>query len=171
MTKREKALRDVRNKIARFEASREAAIKMLVKAELQLPILRKQAKRLAGYLLSHPVADARKIENPLPAPAHHITEDRSAAMDVPAPIEDNAGDKPLAAQPDDGLDIPTYLKRDVYEAAKRIASGNGTKADKAKVRIEKMKVGQEKKEAELTGKRRRMPLTGKAALDEIHKVR
>jgi hypothetical protein len=79
---------------------------------------------------------------------------------------------------DDGLDIPSYLRREpkqqrlaakpeVFEAAKRIASGNGTKADKDKVRIEKLKAAKTVKQAELTGKRRKMPLTGKAAMEAI----
>jgi hypothetical protein len=85
---------------------------------------------------------------------------------------------------DDGLDIPASLKREpkpkqerlaakpeVFEAAKRIASGNGTKSDKDKVRIEKLKAAKTVKEAELTGKRRKMPLTGKAALDAIRAKR
>jgi len=48
MTKREKRLRDLRNKIARTEAQREAAIKMLVKAVTILPTLRKQEARMSA---------------------------------------------------------------------------------------------------------------------------
>jgi hypothetical protein len=170
MTKREKRLYALQRKVARLEAQREYGIKLLVRAVMELPNARKQVDRLRLNLFRHPVSDAGKVEDAAPVPTDHVAEDRSVPVDVPVAVEDDAGNEPLAAKPNDGLDIPTYLKRDLYDAAKRVASGNGTETDKTKVRIAKMKAKKTIKDAELTGKRRRMPLTGKAALDAIRRA-
>jgi len=69
-------------------------------------------------------------------------------------------------------DIPTFLERmpnnkDEEARAEILAQQDADKKHKAERRLEKMKVGQEVKDAELTGKRRKMPLTGRAALDAL----
>jgi hypothetical protein len=101
---------------------------------------------------------------------------------------------PTAPDPDDGNDMPTFLRRghpdctigkagavatttapagadsaerpfNPYAAEQKAAS-----KEKGKIRIAKMKAAQGVKEADLAGKRRRMPLTGKAALDAIRQA-
>jgi hypothetical protein len=66
----------------------------------------------------------------------------------------------LPAEADDGLKVPEFLDRNKKLQA---MSDPRTKEKKA----ERKAVAREKLEAELTGKRRKMPLAGKAALDAI----
>jgi hypothetical protein len=84
MTKREKRLIDLRNRIARMEAGREAAIKMLVKAETVLPGLHKQLNRMEQH--------------------KRITKKMIREELVP-------GLMAVGTMPDDGLDIPPELDR------------------------------------------------------------
>lgn len=70
-------------------------------------------------------------------------------------------------------DIPTFLDRtagndkDAAARAEIEAQQAAQKKAKAERRIKKLKIGQETKHAELTGQRRKMPLTGKDALAAI----
>lgn len=69
-------------------------------------------------------------------------------------------------------DIPTFLDRtgkekDEAARAEIEAEQEAEKKRKAELRIKKLKISQETKQAELTGQRRKMPLTGKAALDAL----
>ncbi|PWT79147.1 MAG: hypothetical protein C5B60_00140 [Chloroflexi bacterium] len=69
----------------------------------------------------------------------------------------------------DGLDVPTFLKEGVAERDRnrklQAMPDPRTKEKKA----ERKAIAKEKQQADLTGKRRKMPLTGKAALDAIRK--
>jgi hypothetical protein len=80
---------------------------------------------------------------------------------------------------DDG--VPAFLKRapkqerkaadpEVFDAAKRLASGEITKEDQKTVAAAKAEAKRSVKDAELRGLRRRMPLTGKAAITALSKA-
>jgi hypothetical protein len=155
MTKRDKRLRANTEATERWE-------RRLFRAANELQKLKQERKRLYK-LLDYPVPDTRQAEDPLPVPPDHIAEERRAPVDVPAFVKDNAGNKPLAAKPDDGLDIPAELL--VRNRKLQTLPDPKTKEKKA----ERRAIEKEKRYADLTGKRRRMPLTGKAAVDEIRK--
>jgi hypothetical protein len=177
MTKREKRLRDLRNKIARYEATREAAIKQLVRTVTELPKLRKEEARLSSSLLRRPVPDASVLKHPVARPADHVAEDRGAPDDAPIPVEDDTSNEVLVDDPNgrgDGFDIPAEFRRtsagadkDAEARAQIQAEQAAEKKRKDALRIKKLRIAQEIKHAELTGQRRKMPLTGRAALDAL----
>jgi hypothetical protein len=159
MTKREKKLRDLRNRIARLEAQREAAIRTLVKAEITLPGMRKQAKRLNDALLSHQTAISRlSVGGARPG-----EDEEQTRREVEAEVQ--------AAEALEDLEIPDYLKRsplapEVAAAAYAVANNHNKPATpeaKKLVATEKRKVREEHKRALLTGQKRKAPLTGRAA--------
>jgi hypothetical protein len=155
MTKREKELQSLRNRIKRLEKIRDQAIRDLVMTETRLPALRKKALRLVEAVLKRRFAVPEEFK---------VQPKESAEAEVTA-----------TAPADDGLDIPEYLKRQyeerskeaerIEERARRLLTlpDPRTKEKKAQRRA----VEKEKREAELRGKTRKMPLTGKAALDAI----
>lgn len=152
MTKREKELHKLRNQIARLEASREAAIKMLVKVEVQLPKLGNRLRRLTAR-------DRKLMEQEVAL--GYITTRQAVEENI---IKQTA--------PEDDDDLPEFLDRtgkdkDEEARAEIEAEQNADKKRKAERRIAKLKISQETKHAELTGQRRKMPLTGKEALAAI----
>lgn len=175
MTKREKRLADLRRKIKRLERDRELGIRLLVKAVTQLPALYKQeAKQAAGWHkksegVNLPVPGAGVAQDPLPAPAQHVANDRSGVDDTPS-VQEQPSAEPLAGELDE-LEIPSYLKRspldrNVAEAAYAVANAHNkipTEEQKKLVAAEKRKVREEHKRALLTGQKRKAPLTGRAA--------
>lgn len=151
MTKREKELQLLRNRITRMEASREAAIRMLVRATLELPKLRKQEARLETAIGKR---QARPVAPPEPEP-------------IPDGVAIMKDGKPeVIVKDEDLLEIPGYLRRDVYEAAHAVANNHNklaTPEQKKLVAQEKRKVKEEHKHADLTGQKRKWPATGRAA--------
>jgi hypothetical protein len=146
MTKREKELQSLRNRIKRLEKLRDQAIRDLVMTETRLPALRKKALRLVDAVLKRETAQLRQSAVP-------------EALKL-QPREDAEAEVTATAPADDGLDIPAVLDRN-----RQLQSlpDPRTKEKNAERRI----VEKQKREAELTGKTRKMPLTGKAALDAI----
>lgn len=70
-------------------------------------------------------------------------------------------------QASDDCDIPGFLKRtksDAEAKAEILAEQEAAAKDRARISAEKRKIKAEVKQAELTGKRRKMPIEGKAAL-------
>ncbi len=176
-TKLQRDVRLLRAQIARLEMQRNGALAALVNAEIKLPGLRKNLERLrlrlASKLDRRPVSDPGVAQDPSPVPVAHVAEDRRPALDAPAPVQDKPGDKPLAGQLDD---IPEFLRRGmaaqrgvdaaVYEAAHAVANKHNklpTEDQKKLVAQEKRKVKKEHLDAELTGAKRKPPLTGRAA--------
>lgn len=152
MTKREKELHKLRNQIARLEASREAAIKTLVKAEVQLPKLGNRLRRLTAR-------DRKLMEQ----------EVAMGYITIRQAVEENVIKQ---SAPEDDDDLPEFLDRtgrdkDEEARAEIEAEQEADKKRKAERRIAKLKISQETKHAELTGQRRKMPLTGKEALAAI----
>jgi hypothetical protein len=172
-TKLQRDIRLLRAQVARLEMQRNGALAALVNAEVKLPGLRKTLDRLrlrqASKLCGRPVPDAGVAKDPLPGPAVHVAEDRSDVNDAPV-VQEKPGDKPLAGQLDE-LEIPTYLKRsplakDVAEAAYAVANSHNkapTVEQRRLVEKEKRRVREEHKQAALTGKLRKPPLTGREA--------
>src|SRR5262245_1875284 len=79
---------------------------------------------------------------------------------VVAPWIEQKPEPKATADCDDGLDIPPMLDRN---RQLQTLPDPRTKEKRA----ERRAIEREKREAELTGKRRKMPLSGKAALDAI----
>lgn len=165
MTKREKQLQLVRNRISRMEASREAAIKMLVRATLELPKLRKEEARLERAV------GKRKVDL-------RVTVDEKVAEVLETQVE---SPKPDSSDPGE---LPTFLRRGmaaqkavdkaiadhVYEAAHAVANAHNkppTEEQKKLVAKEKRRVKEEHKHALLTGQKRKWPATGKQALAQL----
>jgi hypothetical protein len=135
--------------IEAWEKRQEGAVLMLRKSAEMLVKLRRQRRRMLERDTKQAVAKPSNPADPL------------AAWPVPPPAD---------YRPDE--DIPTFLDRtgEEKDAAARaeIAAEQATqKKRKAERRIAKLKIGQETKHAELTGQRRKMPLSGKAALAAI----
>ena len=160
MTKRQKELQKLRNQIARLETNRVAAIRLLVKAEVQLPGLHKRAKRLSDALLRRE-AEIRRLSQLGPAKDE---DEKATRRQLDAEVT-------AAAEPEPEDDIPAWLDRtndkDAAARAEILAQHEADKKRKAEVSAEKRQIKKEELEAELTGKRRKMPLTGKAALAAI----
>lgn len=180
-TKREKRLSYVRNRIKRMEKDRELGIKLLVRSTLELPVLRKEEARLMTTLLK------RQAPPPIPgikeaAPMGMVND--GEPMVPPEDVKDGliaAGHWPKV---DDDLGIPGFLRRGmaaqkavdaaieahVYEAAHAVANAHNappTEEQKKLVAQEKRKVKEEHRQALLTGKKRKWPATGKAALAQL----
>lgn len=141
-------------KIAKLKAAREAAIKTIVRVETTLPKFERELARRERGVPERAVADdlVASMREPAAALSPEILAEAKATADLP--------------------DIPAFLVRtgDDKDAAARaeIKEQQATdKKRKAERRIAKLKVGQDTKRAELTGQRRRMPLTGKEALAAI----
>ena len=170
-TKLQRDIRLLRAQVARLEMQRNGALAALVNAEIKLPGLRKTLDRLRLRqhlkLNSRPLPDPGVAQDPVAVPAAHVAQDGAPPADVPAVVEDKTGDKPLR----DELEIPSYLKRsplapEVAQAAYAVANAHNktpTPEQKKLVAAEKRKVKDEHKQAELTGAKRKAPLTGREA--------
>lgn len=154
MTLREKRSRDIANTITRTITQRDGCLSNLIRYEARLKSLRRQAQRL---------------ERAMAAPQKAAAEPK---LQQPAvqPYQPNAS---LASKIDDimtaggDLAIPTFLQRtkdadrkDAEAAAALKQEIDDRKKSKARARSETMKAKQR-------GDTRRMPLTGKAALEAI----
>jgi hypothetical protein len=140
---RERRRKALLAKIARLVRKRNEAIKTLVKAENLLPQLERRA-RLMDRPAKRRTADGPPLQ---PAAAPTFKQVHDAVAGIPQ-VED------------DGLDIPPTLDRTRKLQA---MADPRTKEKKA----ERRAVEKEKREADLRGKTRKMPPTGKAALDAI----
>jgi len=125
--------------LERSRKRREDLIKSLVRCELLIPKLERKARRLGA-------PPKVKASQPEPAPVLPTIEPEVAA---------------------DG--IPDFLRRsaDDEAAAEIRAQQDAEKKRKAERSAEKRKINAEVRHAELTGKRRKMPLSGREALAAI----
>ena len=172
------------NERNRWMARKDAAIEMLVKSIGKLKELNRSVAREEKRSAAARQAD----QTPTPRPAGDSAAKVLASTPEPTRQADVAPRRPVSAEgywagiraAGDGLDpldIPANLKREpprqvMASGDKELeevvdAARNGDDKAKTALRIRKLKVGQERKQAELTGKRRKMPLTGKAALAAI----
>jgi len=139
-------------KLAKNAEDMERWLRKLVRAANEVDRLRRERKRLLK-------------PQPLPKEATDLPSD---------PLPTFAPSPPTPPEKAADLDIPDYLKRkregDAKDAAFKakltaeIAETSKAKTERAK---KKRAINKETLDAELTGKRRAMPLTGKAALDAI----
>jgi len=141
MAKKPKTIEHLDASIARWKTRLKRAVNMIDKLE-------KQRKRMT--LLPKPRAKLAATVKPEPLA---VTILKEMAAPVPAPVK--------AAEIDD--DIPAFLRRQSSpspEAEQIRAEQAATKKKKAAGRIAKMKAKQ-------SGETKRMPLTGRAALEAI----
>jgi hypothetical protein len=153
MTKREKEQQSLRQRINRLEKLRDQAIRDLVRTETLLPVLRKRYKKLTDRLLARETKEIAASYTIYKA----MEEGKKTEAAVPAAA-------PGPSQKDDGLDIPKELDR-----SRRLQTLPDPRAKEKNA--ERRAVEREVREAELTGKRRKLPPTGKAALDAIRDSR
>jgi hypothetical protein len=143
----------LKQQIADWEGKQEGAVITLRRSAEKLLELRRQLRRTQNRETAAFYAEVRKVE-PVEHPKVEARETKLA--------DDLVGD---------GLDIPPLLDRtsskDEAARAEIKAQQEAEKKRKAQRRIEKLKIGQEIKHAELTGQRRKMPLTGREALAAI----
>jgi hypothetical protein len=131
--------------IERWQAKQEGAVIMLRKSAEQLAKLHRQRRRMlkTGQTPAEARATARLDIDQIPAVQAIIAE---------------------AMPPqDDGLDIPSALDR-----TRKLQAMPDPRAKEKKA--ERKAVEKEKREAELTGKRRKMPLSGKTAMEQIREA-
>lgn len=135
--------------IASWEKKQEDAVIMLRKsAEMLLKLRRKRSRMLA------------KVTAEMPSPKPQIETDHLSEAQFEEAVAQIAAEHMPPSAKDNG--IPTFLDRTRKLAA---MADPRTKEKKA----ERRAVEKEVREAEITGKRRKLPLTGKAALDAIRK--
>lgn len=137
--------------ISSWENKQEGAVLMLRKSAEMLVKLRRKRQRMLVRATDVRAAD----------------ELVASAMSVPPKPTRSESNIPADPVTDD---IPGFLQRGLQAQAavnEIIAEQEAEKKRKAERRIKKLKIGQEVKQAELTGQRRRMPLSGKDALAAI----
>lgn len=152
MARRRKLSKDeqLNRAIARWEAKQEAAVIMLRRSAEELLVLRRKRKRnLARATLARldPASPTfRKV-------VEKVMEQAEATVPAAAP-----------AEPEAGNGLPAFLDR-----TRKLQAMPDPRSKEKKA--ERRAVEKEKTAAELTGKRRKMPLSGKAALDAIRDKR
>jgi len=175
-TKLQRDIRLLRAQVARLEMQRNGALAALVNAETKLPGLRKRLDHLrlrqASKLNRGPVSGPAEGKDALPVPEAHVLENGRPADD-PVPVQDKAGTVPGAGDLDENEGIPEFLRRaqetlapEIAAAAYAVANKHNklpTEDEKKLVASEKRKVKEEHKHAELTGAKRKAPLTGREA--------
>jgi hypothetical protein len=137
--------------LAKNSADMERWLRKLIRAANEVDRLRVQRKRL---LKPRPLPKEASEAPSDPIPTFDLPPPKEAAKMIEAAIAD--------VQKDDGLDIPAELDR----SRKLQAMPDPKTKDKKR---ERRAIEKEVRQAELTGKRRRMPLTGKDALAAIRK--
>ena len=160
MAKKPKTIEQLDATIGRWKTRLKRAVTMIDKLE-------KQKKRLAKAAASpprklpEPVADQIAGYHPDQSEAERIRRGALPEPVVDKPAENSAVVAEVEKQPDD-LGIPAFLQRKKLDpAAQQIADEQAeTKRLKARGRIDKMK-------AKKSGETKKMPLTGRAALDAI----
>ena len=142
--------REAENTVSRLILKRDNCIASLVRLEMRLKIAQRKLKRAA--------AKVEKVTTDPGIPT--FLERRGNAKEV---TDIPVSEFPIADDPG----IPTFLdrrsaiqRRDDAERKKMEADLAARKKDKARVRIEKMKAKQ-------SGETKRVPLSGRAALDFI----
>jgi hypothetical protein len=137
MTLREKRHAAALLTLQRSTTQRDACLAKLVRYELKLTSLRRQVQRLAKALAAEPTS------KPMPAT-------------VPVAVEA----KPVP-------DIPTFLQRSKEADAKDAAAAAAIKAEQAERKKLKATIRSEERAAKASGATKRMPLTGREALQYL----
>jgi hypothetical protein len=147
---------DAENTINRLSAQREGCIASLIRYEDRLKIARRKLDRLKRAAIKALEKDAATLPPSIPVPPAKATTEITNIPVMELPIADDS-------------DIPTFLDRrkigdqkDKEAAAKIAAEQAERKTLKARGRIAKMKAKQ-------NGETRKMPLTGRAALEAIRR--
>lgn len=168
LPKRDMHILQIQRRINRLEANKAEAIRMLVRAENELPSLHKQLARLwrkppSARFDPVTVEDIEREEAVIAQEVRAIAAD-NIAQEIKE-IEDKRIVQEIIAAPQppvvvDPPDIPDYLKRDASIAKELREEQERIRKAKAAARIDKML-------ANKSGARRAMPLQGKDALKAI----
>lgn len=147
-------LRHVENDIARTKAQREAAIVTIVKAMEKLRLLDHDQRRIAKRLqkaINSDRRDANPEERILGKLQDAVNE--VLATEQPKPVQDDVG-------------IPEFL-RARERVQDDIAAAEAIKAELVEQKLAKSRGRIAKLKAQKSGETRKMPLSGKAALNHI----
>jgi len=163
-----------------WQRKQEGAVVMLRRSAEMLARLHRQRRRLLASQTHsrNPVAPGPEVgEDPQPGPAQGEAEDRGGHDDHAVPQHEPGAEAPAVGtghlqQHDDG--IPDFLRRQAIGKAKdaafaaRVAQEQAELKQRAQEKAQARRKAKESvRDAELTGKRRKMPLQGKAALKHI----
>lgn len=155
---------EAENTINRLTAQREGCITNLVRYEGRLTLARRKLDRIKRACI-------RALEKD----AAGRTEERPQWVipEKPRPIEAKAPDVtdiPVSELPiADDLEIPPFLQRVAASKARDEQAGAEVKAAQAEKKKTKSQVRIETMKAKLNGDLKKMPLTGRAALEAIRK--
>jgi hypothetical protein len=151
MAKKPKTIEHLDASIARWKTRLKRAVTMIDKLE-------KQRKRVAKAAAAPP----RKLPEPVADQIAGYHRDQSEAERIKRGALPSKPEPMPEPKPERNLDIPAFLRRQTPDpVAEQIKAEQAeTKKKKARGRIEKMKAKQ-------SGDTKKMPLTGRAALDAI----
>ena len=160
-TRREARYEKLLTTIERAQRKMEKADRTVTRCVKLLAKLERQRRRMQKAMAQARAAAADELV--------------TTAAPVPAPVQEEAPPPIVAAPaPADELEIPTYLRRtadgNAKDAAARAeieAAQAAEKKRKAERAAAKRSIKKQVLDAELTGQRRKMPLTGRAALAAI----
>jgi hypothetical protein len=158
LARREAAYEKLCVTIERWQRKLDKADRTVQKSVRTIAKLERQRSRARKAIDGIKAAIANELVTTQAQPKQ--VEPAAISVDDPNLVDKVAAALDAGRKQNDGLDIPAILDRKL-----QAMPDPRTKEKKA----ERRAVEREKREAELTGKRRKMPLSGKAALEAIRK--
>lgn len=162
--------REAENTINRFTAQREGCIASLVRYEGRLTLARRKLDRIKRACIRALEKDAAKRStSQVPAPTAEerpqwVFPDQPRPVVAPADVTDiPVSELPIA----DDLEIPPFLQRVAASKARDQQAGAEIKTAQAEKKKLKSQVRIETMKAKQRGDLKKMPLTGRAALEAI----
>jgi len=157
----QKRHRELEATLSRAHEQRDEAIRRLVRCDGRLQMLLRTKARLEKAM-------AKLVPSPVPV---SVTAgkllDAVEAKPVPTPSDD-ISDIPFSELPiADSLEIPTFLRRSKEADAKDAAAAAAIKAEQAERKKLKATIRKEERAAKASGATKRMPLTGREALNYL----
>lgn len=148
--------REAENTLNRLTAQREGCIASLVRYEGRLKIAQRKLERLkrACRKALEQVTAAAQMPKPTVAEA---PKPEAAKVETPPPVEANT----------DELDIPGFLRRSKEADKKDAEAAAAIRQEQADLKKAKARGRVETMKAKQRGDTRKMPLTGRAALEAI----
>ena len=158
----QKRHRELEATLTRAHEQRDEAIRRLVRCDGRLQMLLRTKARLEKAM-------AKLVPSTVPV---SVTEgkllDAVEAKPVAALPSDDVTDIPFSELPiADRLDIPTFLQRSKEADAKDAAAATAIKAEQAERKKLKANIRKEERAAKASGATKRMPLTGREALQYL----
>jgi hypothetical protein len=172
MGKQPNAVKTPAQRVSRLEARREQLLVVIERARRRFEKHDKGQRRALKDLANYE-RESRRLDKRI-AQAKSETADELVMSAAPPPkpkVEDVTEITELTSAGGFGIDlddgVPQFLKDAAAERARKLNALPDPKTKEKKA--ERRAVEKEKREAELRGKRRKFPLTGRAALDQIAK--